>query len=78
MRLRFTEPLLPQDRHALKPKVGETVLYEGIEYIVVEVGLRYAKVRGLTTSAVYLAKLQDLQKKIPPTDGVNPLMNYNP
>ena len=53
-------------------------MYEGIEYIVVEVGLRYAKVRGLTTSAVYLAKLQDLQKKIPPTDGVNPLMNYNP
>jgi hypothetical protein len=54
------------------------VLYEGIEYIVVEVGLRYAKVRGLTTNAIYLAKLQDLQKKIPPSVGVNPNMNYNP
>lgn len=29
------------DRHSLKPVPGDTVLYEGDEYIVMEVGVRW-------------------------------------
>ena len=32
---------------ALRPKAGDTVLYEGVEYVVEQVGMRYANLHLL-------------------------------
>lgn len=80
MRLRFIDSPTDEDRRKLKPAVGDTVSFEGTEYIVKEVGLKYVRaVRKGGGQVVHIIKIQDAVKVFPHTEGgVSPNLVYNP
>jgi hypothetical protein len=81
MRLRFVEHTSPEDRRALKPAVGDTVLYEQQKYIVTEVGLKYVRVHPVgRPKAIHVAKISDVVKLFPDKgDGsLSPNLVFNP
>ena len=41
MELRFRPISTPEERRAMRPVIGDTVMYEGTRYVVERAGLRY-------------------------------------
>jgi hypothetical protein len=81
MRLRFVEHQTPEDRRKLKPAFGDTVLYEGREYVVREAGMKYLRVFVADKpGTVFVVKAQEVVKMLPKSvvGEVGNHMNYNP
>lgn len=55
-------------KQAVKPALGDTVLYENQKYIVTEVGLKYLHVKHATTGAPGLVKIMEVVKWVEPVE----------
>lgn len=56
----------PDQREALRPKKDDVVLFEGVKYIVEEVGLKYVRMCLFTDSRVKgFAKMNQISKWFP-------------
>lgn len=80
MRLRFIDDVRALDRKALKPAIGDTVLFESQKYLVKEVGLKYVRAtKEGGNNALYVIKIQDVVKWYPDVPGsVSPNLNFTP
>jgi hypothetical protein len=67
MRLMPIPYMDPADREKLRPKAGDTVVFEGVQYVVDQVGLKYVDMSLLSNPRVKgFAKLTQVSKWFPP------------
>lgn len=66
MRLRPPQPDIG-DRHALRPKTGDTVLYENTEYVVTRIGMRWLYMYRKTDPTKFerMAHVNEVTKVMP-------------
>ena len=67
----------PADREKLRPKAGEVVLFEGVKYVVEQVGLKYVNMALESDPRIKgVAKMTQVYKYFPPEpDDEPPLKN---
>jgi hypothetical protein len=77
MRLAPIPYLDPSDREKLRPKAGDTVLYEGVKYVVEQIGLKYVTMALLSDPRIKgFVKLNQVAKYFEPApDNEPPLTN---
>jgi hypothetical protein len=69
MYLKFVPTMSQDDREKLRPKKGDTVLFEGAKYVVTDVGLKYVHMHPEgNPNAAYIAKVTEISKYFPPED----------
>lgn len=54
---------------SLRPKQGDTVIFEGSEYLVLSAGLKYLKVVAVGTGSPGLVRVEDCYKVVPKEPG---------
>lgn len=67
----------PADREKMRPKEGDVVIYEGIKYVVEQVGMKYLNLHLLDNPRVKgMAKMNQVYKYYEPgPDTEEPLKN---
>lgn len=77
MRLSPIPYMDPTDREKLRPKQGDTVIYEGVKYVVEQIGLKYVSMTLASDRRVTgFAKINQVAKYFEPEpDNAPPLTN---
>lgn len=59
------EVFTPEQRELLRPKAGDTVLYESQPYLVDSVGLRFVNLIHPETKKLCMARVEQVMKMVP-------------